>query len=61
MGEVAEFTKGTWLPQFLEPLEEPQRSEFEAEYKRRLREAYPKQADGKTIFPFNRLFMVAKV
>lgn len=58
---VAEFTKGTWLPQFLEPLEEPARSDFEAEYRRRLREAYPKQADGKTIFPFNRLFMVAKV
>lgn len=58
---VAEFTKGTWLPQFLEPLEEPQRSDFEAEYRRRLREAYPKQEDGKTIFPFNRLFMVATV
>lgn len=58
---VAAFTKGTWLPQFLDALEEPRRSAFEAEYRARLRVAYPKRADGATLFPFKRLFIVAKL
>lgn len=32
---------------------------FEAAYAARLRAAYPQQADGTTLFPFRRLFMVA--
>lgn len=58
---VAEFVKGSWLPQFLEALEEPHRREFEAEYRARLRAAYPKRADGATLFPFKRLFIVARL
>jgi trans-aconitate 2-methyltransferase len=56
---VKEWTKGTWLKQFLDALQEPQRSAFEADYAARLRIAYPARADGKTLFPFRRLFMVA--
>jgi len=56
---VKEWTKGTWLKRFLDPLEEPQRSQFEAEYARRVSDAYPQQPDGKTLFPFRRLFIVA--
>ena len=56
---VADWTKGTWLRQFLAALEEPDRSAFEADYRRRVRAAYPPQPDGKTLFPFRRLFIVA--
>lgn len=58
---VAEFVKGSWLPHFLEALAEPARSEFEAEYRARLRAAYPKRPDGATLFPFKRLFIVARL
>jgi trans-aconitate methyltransferase len=57
---VKEWTKGTWLKQFLAALEEPQRSEFEAEYARRVNAAYPPRADGRTLFPFRRLFIVMR-
>jgi len=56
---VKEWTKGTWLKQFLEALAEPERSAFEEDYAARLRSAYPAEADGKTLFPFRRLFIVA--
>lgn len=56
---VKEWTKGTWLKQFLDALEEPRRSAFEADYAARLRPAYPRRPDGRTLFPFRRLFMVA--
>jgi trans-aconitate 2-methyltransferase len=55
---VAEFTKGTWLKPMLDALEEPQRSGFEAAYRERVLRAYPPRADGTTLFPFNRLFIV---
>lgn len=57
---VKEWTKGTWLKQFLDELAEPERAEFEADYARRLRIAYPPLADGTTLFPFRRLFMVVR-
>jgi trans-aconitate 2-methyltransferase len=56
---VKEWTKGTWLKQFLDALDEADRAPFEADYAARLRRAYPMRADGKTLFPFRRLFIVA--
>lgn len=56
---VKEWTKGTWLKQFLDALDEPQRSAFESDYAARLRTAYPARPDGKTLFPFRRLFIIA--
>lgn len=56
---VAEFTKGTWLKPLLDALDEPMKSAFEREYRRRVLEAYPPGPDGKTLFPFRRLFMLA--
>lgn len=56
---VAEWTKGTWLRPFLDALEEPERSAFEAAYRKRIAAAYPKQADGMTLLPFLRLFIIA--
>ena len=55
---VAEWTKGTWLAPLLAALG-PNSADFEAEYRRRIAVAYPRQADGKTLFPFRRLFIVA--
>jgi trans-aconitate 2-methyltransferase len=57
---VAEFTKGSWLKPFLDRLEEPERSAFEADYRARVAAAYPPEADGRTLFPFRRLFIVAR-
>lgn len=56
---VAEYTKGTWLTRFLNPLDEPWRSEFEALYRQRIAESYPPQSNGKTLFPFRRQFILA--
>jgi trans-aconitate 2-methyltransferase len=57
---VKEWLKGTWLKQFLDPLDPPERSAFEADYAQQVALAYPRQPDGKTLFPFRRLFMVAQ-
>ncbi len=58
---VAEFTKGSWLKSLLDALQEPERSQFEAEYRRLVLAAYPKRHEGKTLFPFKRLFILAQV
>ena len=55
---VKEFTKGTWLRQFLDALPESDRDAFEEDYAARTRIAYPQRADGRTLFPFRRLFIV---
>ena len=57
---VAEMLKGSWLRQFLARLEEPERSAFENDYRVRVRAAYPPEADGHTLLPFRRLFIVAQ-
>lgn len=57
---VAEYTKGTWLKQFLDRLEPAERAAFEADYRRRVAPHYPREADGRTLFPFRRLFIVAR-
>jgi trans-aconitate 2-methyltransferase len=55
---VKEWTKGSWLMPFLDRLEPAERVAFEADYAQRLRGAYPPLADGSTLFPFRRLFIV---
>jgi trans-aconitate 2-methyltransferase len=56
---VAAWTKGTWLVPILEALDEGERGEFLRDYARRLALDYPAMADGRTLFPFRRLFIVA--
>lgn len=56
---VAEFVKGSQLKRFLDALDEAAREDFWAEYRKRIAEAYPKRNDGKTLFPFRRLFILA--
>jgi|TARA_B100000315_G_scaffold246315_1_gene273458 trans-aconitate 2-methyltransferase len=57
---VLAWTQGTALRPFLAALEEPERSAFEADFAGRLAALYPPAADGCTLFPFRRLFMVAR-
>ena len=56
---VAEWTKGSSLKPLLDALDEGERHAFFADYAARCRKAYPKRADGRTLFPFRRLFIVA--
>ena len=56
---VADFVKGSWLKPFLDALEEPERAAFEQAYRARIKAAYPPSANGKTLFPFRRLFIIA--
>ena len=57
---VVEWYKGTGLRPFLEALPtESDREQFLADYLKRIRAAYPIHPDGKIIFPFRRLFVVA--
>ena len=56
---VKEWTKGTWLLPLLAALDEPDRSRFEAAYAERVAAAYPPRGDGKTLFPFRRMFLIA--
>jgi trans-aconitate 2-methyltransferase len=58
---VADWTRGSWMAPLLEALNEPERSAFDSEYRRRVAKAYPKEADGRTLFPFRRLFFVVTV
>jgi trans-aconitate 2-methyltransferase len=56
---VKEYTKGSWLSPLLAALDEPLRSRFEAAYGERVLAAYKPRRDGKTLFPFRRLFLIA--
>ncbi len=45
---------------FLDPLpSDALRARFQAEYLERIRPFYPERPDGRVLFPFLRLFMVA--
>lgn len=56
---IAEWTGATWGKPLLEALDPNDRQAYEADYKKRLRAAYPQRSDGTTLFPFRRLFIIA--
>jgi trans-aconitate 2-methyltransferase len=55
------WTRGTALRPYLDALAEPERGAFLAAYGSRIAAAYPKQPDGRTLLPFKRIFIVARV
>jgi trans-aconitate 2-methyltransferase len=57
---VADFVTGSWLKPFLDALDPGDRAAFEAAYRTRVARAYPPRPDGITLFPFRRLFIVAR-
>jgi trans-aconitate 2-methyltransferase len=56
---VLEWTKGTAVRPLVDQIDPTQRGDFLAAYAEKLRKAYPRRADGMTLYPFRRLFMVA--
>lgn len=56
---VAEWASGTSLRPFLDLLDGDLREGFRAAYRKAVAQAYPRRADGTTLLPFRRLFMVA--
>jgi len=58
---VFDFAKGSILRPVFTQLPEEDAAEFTSRLKTRLRAAYPQQADGSTLFPLRRLFIVARL
>lgn len=56
---VYRWVSATGLRPFLDALTGSDREDFIARYKAGLNHAYPRRADGKTLFAFQRLFVVA--
>lgn len=58
---VFRWLSGTGLRPFTQRLEGGERAAFEAAVRTRLARVYPVEADGKTLFPFRRLFVIAQM
>lgn len=58
---VLEWTAGTALLPVTARLPADQAAAFRDAYANRLRLAYPAEGDGRTLFPFRRLFIVARI
>jgi trans-aconitate 2-methyltransferase len=56
---VLEWVRGTALRPVLDALSDADAARFEEEYARLLRDAYPQNEWG-TLFPFRRIFAVAR-
>ena len=57
---VAQYTAGTGLRPYMAVLDEAEGKAFYDTYAKLLAEAYPMRSDGITLFPFRRLFIVAR-
>lgn len=55
---VVEWTRGTALKPLLDALQGAERQAFLADYRARMAQAYPRRGDGRTLFPFRRLFLL---
>lgn len=56
---VVEWSKGTGAAPLLAALGADERAAFLARYAEAMRAAYPRRADGRTLLPFRRIFLVA--
>ncbi len=58
--EIVEWYQGTGLRPYLDVLSHPEdREAFLTQYQAAVTAAYPPQRDGKVLFPFRRLFLIA--
>lgn len=58
---VYKWVSGTGLRPFVQGLDGDECEAFIADYKQRLNKVYPRRRDTKTLFPFKRLFAVARL
>ncbi|CAL95250.1 trans-aconitate 2-methyltransferase [Azoarcus olearius] len=58
-GAIVEWVRGTGLRPYLEALAEDEHPAYLAAYEAGIDAAYPPRSDGRRLFPFPRLFMVA--
>jgi trans-aconitate 2-methyltransferase len=57
---IVEWYKGSGMRPFLEAMEsDVERERFLTQYTQRIHAAYPARPDGKVLFPFRRLFVIA--
>jgi trans-aconitate 2-methyltransferase len=56
---VYRWVSATGLRPFVQALDGSEREDFISAFQEKLRAAYPRRADGTTLFPFQRLFVVA--
>ena len=57
---VLDWLRGTTLVPYLAPMSDLEREAFLAQLGARLAVAYPKDEQGRTLFPFRRVFLVAQ-
>ena len=57
---VFKWVSGTALIPYRDALPAGAREDFLAAYRERLARAYPRRADGRTLFPFKRIFIIAQ-
>ena len=57
---IYRWVSGTGLRPFLDARAGEEREAFITLYKAKLNAAYPRRSDGTTLFPFQRLFVVAQ-
>lgn len=58
---VVEWMSGTGMRPYIQALTDPgEREAFIADYSKRVAKLFPKQPDGATLFPFPRLFIIAR-
>lgn len=58
---VLDWVSGTALLPVMARLSEGLATDFKAAYGEALRQAYPREADGSTLFPFRRIFILARI
>ncbi|MGB9403765.1 MAG: methyltransferase domain-containing protein [Candidatus Acidiferrales bacterium] len=57
---VVEFFRGTQLRTYLQALDASEQAAFLDSYAEKVARAYPHQLNGKTLFPFRRIFLLAR-
>jgi trans-aconitate 2-methyltransferase len=57
---IVEWYKGTGLRPYQEALDAAEQDQFLTQYLAQLKDAYPKQKDGQVLFPFLRIFFIAR-
>jgi trans-aconitate 2-methyltransferase len=57
---VLAWVRGTALRPLLAPLAPTEQAEFTARFDAKLKKVYPRRGDGRTLFPFRRIFLVAR-